>query len=456
MSNWASLQEQLIGKPVYKRAKHGIHFQQADGSILANFSGKPCHYLDTDGLWKPIDTKLIQIGTEYGAPGLKPRITKSGLVRIDGTDYSQQSTRIGIFNPTTKKFTAIKTIPLGSLAEDKLIAESGVWRRELRLTETGLKEEIIIASKPTNTGATLSDWLVLETAVSGMSVPDGWLNDYEVGEFKFPPPSAHDSSAEFSVNHNAACKRYAKTVNGVQYLYTGVSAVWLNSAVYPVVIDPDLNLQPDPTDGKDTSIYAGAGNSNRGISVQLNFGMQWAKYRALIQLVVSSIASGATIDSADLSLYISYAMHNDTYNHSVHRSLVEWYEGIYDDADPDAGEIYSSTWNARARTKAGDVLAWGAQGGQSGTDYAATATATTAITTASTWKSWDIKADVTAWVEGTATNYGIWLIADNESNESCKGFYSSDYTDDTSLRPKLAVTYTEAAAGNPHYYFTQQ
>ena len=41
MANWAKLQEDTVGLPLFKRAKHGIHFKQNDGSILANFSGKP-------------------------------------------------------------------------------------------------------------------------------------------------------------------------------------------------------------------------------------------------------------------------------------------------------------------------------------------------------------------------------------------------------------------------------
>ena len=77
MSNWAALQEQLTGLPVAKRARHGIHFDRGNGEILANFSGAPCHFFD-GGLWKPIDTALVAIGSEYGAAGLKPRF------RLDG------------------------------------------------------------------------------------------------------------------------------------------------------------------------------------------------------------------------------------------------------------------------------------------------------------------------------------------------------------------------------------
>ena len=91
-------------------------------------------------------------------------------MRIDGHDYSHRSTRIGLLNPTTKAFSSVKTIPTGKVDGARIVAESGIWQRVLTLTETGLREEIVIASKPTSTGAGANDWLVLETQVSGSSV----------------------------------------------------------------------------------------------------------------------------------------------------------------------------------------------------------------------------------------------------------------------------------------------
>ena len=91
MSNWALLQEQLAGKPVYKRAKHGIHFQNGDGSITANFSGKPCHYQD-GAEWKPIDTTHLLGGDgKWGCPHSPVRIGTDGTVSIVGSNYAQRA-----------------------------------------------------------------------------------------------------------------------------------------------------------------------------------------------------------------------------------------------------------------------------------------------------------------------------------------------------------------------------
>ena len=266
MANWVAdfleRNPEQAALPVALRAKHSIHFKRPGGNIEANFTGAPCHFLDTDGLWKPLDTKLVAIGAEYGAPGLRARIAKNGLVRIEGGTYSHRSTRIGIFDPVTKAFTSIKTIPLGSIHEDRIIAESGVWRRELTLTETGLREEIIIASLPTGTGAGAGDWLVLETVVSGLSFADGWLDEFAADDFRFPPPRTRDA------NRNVApCKRFAKTIGNIQYIYTGVPVSWLASAIYPVVIDPDF-----AADTADGYVYGDNGTYATAHSTATTFG----------------------------------------------------------------------------------------------------------------------------------------------------------------------------------------
>ena len=89
MANWAAYKEKEIGLPVFKRAKHGIHFDKGKGEIVANFSGKPCHY-EENGIWKPIDTKLL-LGNDgfYGCPHSPVKVHKDGRVKVDKSNYSQ-------------------------------------------------------------------------------------------------------------------------------------------------------------------------------------------------------------------------------------------------------------------------------------------------------------------------------------------------------------------------------
>ena len=87
MSNWVKsfLQDNpdKATWPVFKRAKYSIHLRRPDGKIEANFTGAPMHFQDILGEWHPLDTKLIAIGSELGAPGLPTRIALDGTVRIE-------------------------------------------------------------------------------------------------------------------------------------------------------------------------------------------------------------------------------------------------------------------------------------------------------------------------------------------------------------------------------------
>jgi hypothetical protein len=273
MANWVkSFFEQNPDKaawPIYKRAKYSIAFRRPDGKIEESLSNSPIHYQDILGEWHPLDTKLIAISSELGAPGLSTRIALDGTVRIEGGIYSQRSTRVGVFNSQTKKFTAVKTLPLGVVQDDQLIAENDVFKRVLTLTETGLREEIIISAQPTGLTQLVNDWAVLETIVTGKTFPDGWLADFSSDGFMFPPPRAYDAN-----RNEAPCKRYARTVGGVQYIYTGVPVLWLNTAVYPVTIDPTYETFtasgswtcPAGVTSVKVEMWAGGGGGYRGAS----------------------------------------------------------------------------------------------------------------------------------------------------------------------------------------------
>jgi hypothetical protein len=229
-----------------------------------------------------------------------------GTVKIKDSLYSHKSTRIGIYDPQTKSFSAVKTIPLGLVSDDKIIAESGIWKRVLTLTEAGVREEIIIQSKPTSTGAGLDDWLVLETAVTGMSFPDGQLDQFELEEFRFPPPSTKDAN-----NDIAPCKRFARTVGSIQYVYTGVPVSWLATAVYPVTIDPDFSETHCAFIEGSSDVYLTARATATGIGVDQTYFFVGNRYaggpvyytdRAFQKIDTSGIPDTSTVTQANLKL----------------------------------------------------------------------------------------------------------------------------------------------------------
>lgn len=199
-----------------------------------------------------------------------------------------------------------------------------------------------------------------------------------------------------------------------------------------------LTLQPHGAVGIDTWMYWSSDN-NYGLDTELHIGATAVNEpnRTLLKLYDGSIHPGSTINSATLSLYCDDESSATDFDVSVHRALREWWKGNKNGAVLDAG-VDGSTWNLRNNNGS---LTWGAAGGQSGVDYAATATATTTITGTGAWFNFDVKADVIAWKNGTA-NYGWFLINTSENTAlSRKLFYSSDHWQD-STHPKLVVDWS--------------
>ncbi len=253
-------------------------------------------------------------------------------------------------------------------------------------------------------------------------------------------PIAEDSSALGSTvsGYLTLLRRGAS-----RYVTVRFPKAWFDTAVYPVYVDDSFTdgYGGGATTYKDTWIVSTAANNNGGLNTNIVVGGT-SVWRSLIQFDVSSIPGGATLSSATMSLYCVSEAGGTDETVNAHRALVEWFEGNQNDGVPAGGEN-ASVWNYRNYNGS---VAWGAAGGQSGTDYTASATDSTTITAASAWYDWDVLADASAWYAGTATNYGLFCIGSLADGTQRKRFASSDYTTDASLRPKLVVVYTSGAA----------
>jgi hypothetical protein len=279
MANWALLQEQLTGKPVVKRAKHGIHFDNGDGQVLAHFSGKPCHYEDA-GLWKPIDTRLLVTPDGfYGCPHSKVKVHPDGRVAVAGTDYAQRA-----------ELPSAKT---GLADGDKLIREFSFGKQEMRITEDGFRSEITLNRIPT-----------LTEARKLIASESGTLS-----------------------------KKYLKSLttatdaNGDSHTFSTLSAfrTWLAKAVFPVVIDPDFS----GISNADAYINKNSADSNYSTGVN-RIGVASVgstHYRGLYQWDVSSIDAGVTVSASSITIYCSSATDNTKTSYvKVYRLLRSWVE----------------------------------------------------------------------------------------------------------------------------------
>jgi hypothetical protein len=193
-------------------------------------------------------------------------------------------------------------------------------------------------------------------------------------------------------------------------------------------------------------------DENQGTNVAIKIiNLSAAVQRSLITFDVSGYTAGsANITSVKLNLY--YASDNGDYNPSglqvnVYKMLRnDWEEG-------DGTENEDSNWNDY---KTGTN--WGTAGcGNSTSDYTTTNAANTTFPASYGWMEWDITEIVKDAIDNVSSivNLMVRFNAENlEANYSNVSFHSRHYATDTSLRPKLVITYTnpnivmEVTAGN--------
>lgn len=396
MANWAKLQEDTHDMPVFKRAKHGIHFKRPDGQIQAEFCGKPCHYLD-GGIYKPIDTKLLLGGDGfYGCPHSPVRVHTDGHVKVDGSDYAQ--------------YVQLPSASGGLVDGDRIIRQFSFGEQRLWVTEDGFRSEITLNRIPT-----------LTEARKLVATESGTLSK----EYIKSLTTATDA-------------------NGATHTFSTLSAfrTWLASAVFPVVIDPDFAGASDSLQlYSNTDTWTNARNTSAACqpygTAYKYFGIydktdpNWMIYRGLHKFDTSSIGASSTVTQVNfkatsINLYTSadYDLLLVKYNWST------------------LGADYT---NATNQEIAYDALLT-ADLDDNPLCNRLDMTVNTPITSGNL---------NTAWINKTGTTYyGMIVENDRNNSEPAHGnnymhrFCGAIYTTEA-YRPVLSVTYT--AGGNPHY-----
>lgn len=168
--------------------------------------------------------------------------------------------------------------------------------------------------------------------------------------------------------------------------------------------------------------------------------------RAVIQFdIAGNVPAGSTVNSATLRLNLSRTRQNTQKTTSLYRILASWGEGGSNGASNEGqgapADTGDCTWIHRFRYP--DV-AWSTPGG----DFAAAASASAPVggNASYTWTSAGMAADVQAWLDSPASNFG-WLIRGDESaNQTAKRFDSSE-NGTTTRRPSLEIDYTPPGGG---------
>jgi hypothetical protein len=263
MSNWVAdfskSNPAIADLPVRKQDRFSIHFQRPDGLIEAHFTGMPMHFQDTDGLWKPLDTKLLSMsGGFYGAPGLDYQLNPDGRVNF-GSFLSQ---------------VELPGKPTGRVDGDKIIRDFEGGQHVMYAMENGYREEIVL-TKPF-------------ASKSFIPKQSGILSS----SFSQQPMFAVDSKDE-------------------EFVFLGDASAfdaWLEKAVYPVTIDPDFTESTD--DGyvrgfdADYAIARSTSYNTAKVDEFLPVGQNatYKVWRSFLMFDTSAIGAGSVVTQVNLDL----------------------------------------------------------------------------------------------------------------------------------------------------------
>jgi hypothetical protein len=192
-------------------------------------------------------------------------------------------------------------------------------------------------------------------------------------------------------------------------------------------------IQPYPTLGKDTYFGTTQPTWNRGAEATLSAGDNAASglgtVRGAIRFDLSGIPASATIKTANVSLYQMGQSDTNTQTLNAHYLTRDWAQGT---------GMGSATGDGATWLTYDGANNWTAAGGDF--NGAASGSATAPNSTAS-WVDWDLTALTQAWVNTLVNNYGVIIkrSVENPVNDDSKSCYSSDYTTDASLRPKIVI-----------------
>ncbi len=197
---------------------------------------------------------------------------------------------------------------------------------------------------------------------------------------------------------NGEWKKLMALVPGQEYSFT----ITPEDPAYSETMQPSMI---------DTYVNEQIAGANYGTATNIDVQIRSGRNRRLFLMFnLSNISNTAKIKSANLSIY-KYGDSTTSRTFNINRVTGPWTET-------------GATWTNQPTV-------------------AATPTSTASVSAINTWYKWDVTGDVKNFVNSTYTNYG-WRINDATEGGSTvitSNFYSREYSTDTSLRPKLDISY---------------
>lgn len=221
-----------------------------------------------------------------------------------------------------------------------------------------------------------------------------------------------------------------------------------SASVYGNVRAATLVLSPVA----DTMLSEYFPSNNFGAVTFMNCGTseRGRRNRALLRFDLSSVPTGARIDSTTLKVEVTRVSANDyaIAQFGLHRLLVSWGEGASGSSGQGApATTGEATWVDRF---AFTDSPWGQAGGGATNDYVPAASALNFIYNPSDYTfatTTQTVADVQLWLDQPATNFGWIIVCENEGERYTARRIAT--REDPGNAPLLTVDYTPLVLSNP-------
>ena len=195
---------------------------------------------------------------------------------------------------------------------------------------------------------------------------------------------------------------------------------------------------------KDHTVYEdSSGSRSNGSGQHILAGRtsqsQGSVRRALIAFdVAGNLSTGATITGVALTLNKSRGS-TDAHTVSLHRLLADWGEGASDAPRGEGSGTAAAPGDATWLHRFFDTATWATRGG----DFADSPSASTPVadTGKYIWASEQMVAEVQAWLDDPASNFG-WILVGNEDQPRTIKRFDSKENPDAANRPRLTVEFS--------------
>ncbi len=477
-----------------KRTLYSKMYQHSGNTFTLEIFNSPVHYRDRSGKWQDLDYKIKSLAdtawftAEMGLYHAKYRKHLGNDFQVEVripdrqmTGVSFKLTRMGYFTQGGNEFHPLEDIrPAEGQAGSNRVIYPGIFTGvDLRLTGNPdiLKQDIVLTqqgrdSLPAPQSLSLNQhqtmlafefefdpdsslWAYADTTrINRNRVfnftgtrPISFRNKKGKKKFSFPLDRAYSAAAldTSSEPYSTEVFRRFSTVGKRHFILVGVPYNWLAEAPQgTIIIDPSVEIQSDGDDGKDAYLYKSRPGDNYGASGAMQVGPDGgsSERRSLIRFSLPGLPQNSEITDAELSLFVSYSWGNtNTFEIDAHRMLREWAEGDGISRGNNSG--LGCDWNYADQEVSSQ---WNSAGMASGSDFSSSIidTVIASNTDSEVWKTWDIQDAVQYWVDNPNSNHGLALVTAGADMNDVVGttFFSSDYTTDPSLRPKLTITFT--------------